>query len=156
MNAPRDVVFSIIDDLHRWSEWSPFERGDPTMKKTFEGPLSGEGASYAWNGNRAVGEGRMTITKSTPGELVSMKLEFTRPFKCSNQVIFNLKPAERGTRVRWIMEGKQNLLMKIMGLFVNMNKMIGKVFEQGLANLDRVAQAESAQSHSGQTAPAVS
>ena len=107
------------------------------MKKTFEGPSSGPGAIYAWNGNNEVGEGRMTIVESKPGELVTMKLEFSRPFKCTNEVNFKLEPSGGGTRVSWIMDGKNNFMTKAMSLFMNMDKMVGKDFEQGLANLNQ-------------------
>ena len=141
IDAPPDVVFSIINDLHKWGLWSPFER-DPNMKKTFEGAASGPGASYAWNGNNEVGEGRMTIVDSKPGELVTMKLEFTRPFKATNEVNFKLEPSAGGTQLSWIMDGKHNFIMKAMSLFMDMDKMVGKDFEQGLGNLNTVAQAE--------------
>jgi len=144
VNAPRDVVFAIINDLGQWRLWSPYDKRDPNMKKTFEGPSAGPGASYMWNGNNEVGEGRLTIVDSKPGELVTMKLEFSRPFKCTNEVNFKLAPSEGGTRVSWIMDGKNTFITKAMGIFMDMDKMVGKDFEQGLANLDTVAQAEGA------------
>ena len=143
INAPADVVFGIINDLHQWGLWSPYDKRDPNMQKTFEGASVGPGASYAWNGNKEVGEGRLTIVDCTPGELVTMRLEFTRPFACQNRVDFKLVPAADGTRVSWIMEGKNNFISKAMSLIINMDKMVGTDFEQGLANLNSVAQAKS-------------
>jgi Polyketide cyclase / dehydrase and lipid transport len=140
INAPADVVHSIINDLRQWGKWSPYDKRDPAMKKTFEGPSAGPGASYAWNGNNQVGEGRLTILQSKPGELVSMKLEFTRPFACNNQVNFILVPSGNGTRVTWAMDGKNRFMSKAMSLVMNMDKMVGKDFEQGLANLNTVVQ----------------
>lgn len=142
ISAPAEVIFSIINDLHLWSLWSPYDKRDPKMEKSFGGPLAGPGASYAWNGNNNVGAGRMTIIESKPGELISMRLEFDRPFKCDNQVKFTLEPSASGTRVSWIMDGKNNFMGKAMSLVMDMDKMIGKDFEEGLANLDAVAQAE--------------
>jgi carbon monoxide dehydrogenase subunit G len=141
ISAPRDVVFSIINDLHEWEHWSPYDKRDPNMKKTFEGSSEGPGAIYTWNGNSQVGEGRMTVLESKPGELITMRLEFFRPFKGVNQVNFKLEPSEGGTRVSWIMDGKKNFITKAMGLFMDMDNMVGKDFEQGLANLDQVASA---------------
>ena len=143
INAPAEVVFAIINDLHQWSLWSPYDKRDPHMQKTFEGAPVGPGASYAWNGNKEVGAGRLTIVESTPGELVTMQLEFTRPFACQNRVDFKLVPTAGGTRVSWIMEGKNNFISKAMSLIINMDKMVGTDFEQGLANLNAVAQAKS-------------
>jgi Polyketide cyclase / dehydrase and lipid transport len=146
INAPAEVVFSIINDLRRWGEWSPYDKRDPNMKKTFEGPSAGPGAVYTWNGNSQVGEGRLTIVESKPGELVSMRLEFSRPFKCDNQVNFRIVPSDGGTRVSWIMDGKNNFMGKFMSLIMDMDKMVGTDFEHGLANLSTVAQAEAQKS----------
>ena len=146
INAPADVVFSIINDLRRWAEWSPYDKRDPNMKKTFEGPSAGPGAIYIWNGNSQVGEGRLTIVESKPGELVSMRLEFSRPFKCDNQVNFRIVPSDGGTRVSWIMDGKNNFMGKFMSLIMDMDKMVGTDFEHGLANLNTVAHAEAQKS----------
>jgi hypothetical protein len=140
--APPDAIFAIINDLHQWGRWSPYDKRDPNMKKSFAGPSSGPGAVYEWNGNKDVGEGRLTIEESRPGELVRMKLEFTRPFKCNNQVNFKLEPSPGGTRVSWIMDGTNNFIGKLMSVFMDMDKMVGSDFEQGLANLNRVVTAE--------------
>ena len=142
VGAPAGVIHGIVNDLSQWQRWSPYDKRDPNMKKTLEGPPSGPGASYAWNGNNQVGEGRMTITESKPGELVAMRLQFSRPFKCDNKVMFTMAPAEAGTRVSWIMEGKNTFMAKAIGLLMNMDKMVGKDFEEGLKNLDGVAQAD--------------
>jgi len=142
LSAPADVVHSIINDLHRWGQWSPYDKRDPNMKKTYEGPSAGPGAIYIWNGNKQVGEGRLTIVESKPGQLVSMRLEFSRPFKCNNHVNFKIDPSDGGTRVSWIMDGKNNFMGKFMSVIMDMDKMVGSDFEQGLANLNTVAQAE--------------
>ena len=141
VGAPPPVIFAIINDLHQWGRWSPYDKRDPNMKKTFAGSARGPGAIYTWNGNNEVGEGRLTIEESKPGELVRMKLEFSRPFKATNEVNFKLEPSEGGTRVSWIMDGKNNFMTKAMSLVMNMDKMVGKEFEQGLANLNAAAQA---------------
>lgn len=141
VKAPVDVVFALINDFHQWALWSPYEKLDPDMKKTFEGPPAGPGASYAWSGNNKSGEGRMTILENKPGELITIKLEFTRPFSATNQTTFKLEPSGNGTRVSWIMEGKNTFMGKAMSAFMSMDKLLGKDFEQGLANLDAAAQA---------------
>src|SRR5262249_20680584 len=130
------------NNLREWSRWSPYDKRDPKMKKTFEGPAAGPGATYSWNGNNEVGEGRMTIVNSKPGEVVTMKLEFSRPFKGTNEVNFKLLPTAGGTQVSWIMDGKNNFVLKAMSLFMDMDKMVGKDFEVGLANLDATVRSE--------------
>ncbi len=137
--APADAIFPLINNLRQWSRWSPFEKLDPAMKKTFDGPDAGAGSDYRWVGNGKAGAGQMTIVESKMNELVAMTLEFTRPFKCHNQVQFVLAPSVKGTSVSWIMEGRNNFMAKAFSLLMNIDKMVGKDFEQGLENLEAVA-----------------
>jgi hypothetical protein len=139
IDASPEVVFAIVNNLHNWNEWSPYDKYDPNMKKTFSGPDTGPGASYAWSGNDNVGEGRMTIEESKPAELVGMKLEFIRPFAGINRVNFRIAPSEAGSRISWVMDGKNKFMSKAISLMMNMDTMVGKDFEQGLANLNKFA-----------------
>jgi uncharacterized protein YndB with AHSA1/START domain len=132
-------VFPLLNDFHQWSRWSPYEKLDPDMKRTFEGPASGPGASYAWAGNRQAGEGRMKIVEASPGQFVKIDLELQRPFPARSQATFTLFPLEGGTRVIWSMKGQNGFLGKAMSLVVDMDALVGKDFEQGLANLDKAA-----------------
>lgn len=140
MAVPASVIFPLINDLHEWKNWSPYEKLDPNLQKTFEGPSVGPGSSYIWKGNKRAGEGRSTITESKPNEFVDLKLQFIKPFASTCQVKFTLVPTAGGTNVSWILDGSNNLMGKLMSLVMNMDTMIGKDFEEGLANLDRVAQ----------------
>jgi hypothetical protein len=137
--APIDVVFDNINDLHKWEAWSPWAKMDPNAKNTFSGPVSGSGASMAWAGNNKVGEGRMTIMDSRPGERIQMKLEFFKPFKAVNTAEFTFKSEGGHTAVTWSMFGKNNFMGKAIGLVMNCDKMVGGQFEQGLASLDSVS-----------------
>jgi len=140
IHAPSATVFPLIDDFHRWPQWSPWEKLDPHMKKTFSGPPAGTGAQYAWVGNDKAGEGRMTITESKPERLVSMKLEFLKPFASTSQASFVLTPRDQTTQVEWSMEGENGFVAKAFCLVMDMDKLVGKDFEEGLANLDKLAQ----------------
>lgn len=140
--APAEVVFASLNDFHRWSDWSPWEKIDPNMKRTFEGAASGVGAIYGWTGNDEVGEGRMTITESKPAEKIGIKLEFIKPWSATNQTVFTLKPAGDKVSVTWTMSGTNGFMMKAFSMFMNMDEMVGKDFEKGLASLATVAQAE--------------
>jgi len=142
--ATPDQVFAVVNDLHRFHEWSPWQKLDPTMKVTFEGPASGVGASYTWVGNDKVGEGRMTTTEATPPGSLTQKLEFLKPFKSTSDVRFTIAPESGGSRVTWAMDGNYDYVSKIMCLFVSMDSMVGKDFESGLASLKQVAEAEPA------------
>lgn len=132
--APPERIAPHIQDLHAWEKWSPYEKLDPQMKKTFSGAERGVGASYAWEGNSKAGAGSMTITEATP-QKISIALHFTKPMRSKNTAVFELEPDGGGTRVTWTMIGPTTLLTKVMGVFMNMDKMIGRAFEEGLGKL---------------------
>lgn len=138
--APPERVFALIDDFHRWGEWSPWEKLDPAMTRTFEGPASGTGAVYAWKGNKDVGRGRMEITESTPPGRIAIKLDFIEPMESDNVTEFVLAPKDGGTEVTWTMRGPSPYLTKVMDTVVGMDRLIGKDFEAGLANMKAAAE----------------
>ena len=138
--APPAAVFPLVNDFHNWSSWSPWEKLDPELKRTYSGTQAGTGAQYAWLGNKQVGEGRMTITESRPGDLVVIKLEFIKPFTVTNTTEFTFKPDGNQTVVTWTMSGTKNFFFKAFGLFMSMDKMVGGDFERGLANMKAVVE----------------
>lgn len=144
MKAPPAVIHEFLDNFHHWGQWSPWEKIDPEMKRTYEGPESGVGAMYSWSGNKNIGSGKMTILENKPGELVVIKLEFFTPMAATNEARFVLAPADVGTRVTWSMDGPNNFMGKTMSVFMDMEKMIGGAFEQGLNDLDAASQAKAA------------
>lgn len=135
IDAPPTAVYERLVDFHRWETWSPWADIDPGMDTTYSGPDSGVGAVYEWSGNRKVGQGRMEIVEVQPDQQVVIDLRFDRPFKSQNVTRFVLSPAREGTDVTWTMEAPQTLMTKVMGLFMSMDKMIGKDFDKGLAQL---------------------
>jgi hypothetical protein len=137
--APPERIAPHIQDFHAWEKWSPYEKLDPQMKKTFSGADRGVGASYAWEGNSKAGAGRMAITGATP-QKTSIALNFTKPMRSENTAEFTLDPDGTGTRVTWTMIGPKNLLMKVMGVFMNMDKMIGQAFDEGLGKLKELVE----------------
>src|SRR5215218_3362800 len=92
IGAPPDVVFEQVNDFHKWRAWSPWEKLDPLQRRTYEGAQAGRGAVYAWIGNKKVGQGRMTIVESLPGELIRLRLEFLKPFAATNMAEFTFEP----------------------------------------------------------------
>ncbi|TGP21985.1 MULTISPECIES: SRPBCC family protein [unclassified Mesorhizobium] len=140
INAPVEAIFPLINDFKRWPEWSPFEKLDPNMKRTLSGAESGKGAAYAWEGNSKAGKGRMEIVNAVPSSLVSMKLDFEKPFRANNSVDFTLAPSDGNTTVTWAMRGGRPFIAKLMGLFMNFDALIGKDFEAGLDNLKRATE----------------
>jgi cbb3-type cytochrome oxidase subunit 3 len=140
INAAPDTIFPLLDDFQRWPEWSPWEGKDPAMKRTYTGAPAGMGAIYAWRGNRKVGAGRMEIIETSPPLRLAIDLHFLKPFEARNKAEFHLEPAGPATRVTWAMHGRSHPMMKTMGLFMNMDQMIGRDFATGLANLKRVSE----------------
>ena len=135
MRATPDRIFPHIADFHRWAAWSPYERLDPAMRKTHSGAASGPGAVYEWEGNSKVGKGRMEVMQATPPTRATVKLDFEKPFVAHNTATFALVPAGDGTDVTWAMHGTSPMMMRVMGVFMNMDNLIGRDFETGLANL---------------------
>jgi hypothetical protein len=141
--APAPVVFTKVNDLHTWQEFSPWAKMDPNAKVAFAGPAAGEGASFTWAGNNQVGEGTMTVIESRPAERVRFRLDFLKPFKSTSEALFTFEPDGAGTRVTWTMTGRNNFMFKAVGLFIDCDKMIGPQFEQGLANLKTLSETKS-------------
>jgi len=143
IKAPPEKIQAQLSDFRGWQAWSPWEKLDPAMKRNFSGAEKGKGATYAWQGNGNVGEGRMEITESTP-QKVAMDLDFVKPFEAHNKVTFTLAPvagtAGDSTEVTWSMVGPVPYVAKIVHVFIDMDRMVGGQFESGLANLKTVAE----------------
>jgi hypothetical protein len=141
INAPAAAVFPHVNDLHKWDAWSPWAKLDPNAKVGFEGPQAGKDAVFTWSGNDSIGEGRMTIVESRPADLVSIKVDFTRPFAGTSTSEFAFKPDGNGTAVTWTMSEHHDFIAKAMCLIMNGQKMMGGEMEKGLAQLKSVAEA---------------
>lgn len=141
VDASPSTLHGLIDDFHRWPDWSPWEELDPTMTRIYGGADRGVGATYSWSGNRKAGSGSMVITESVPGQKVVLDLAFLKPFKAQNVTTFLLEPSGAGATVRWQMTGKKNWFFKVFGFVFSMDKMVGKDFERGLAKLKAAAEA---------------
>lgn len=139
IQAPAEKVQPFIADFHRWAEWSPWEKLDPAMKRSFGGPPAGVGSTYAWQGNKDVGSGRMEVKAATP-QRVSIQLDFIEPIEGHNTTDFLLAPKGDGTEVRWVMTGPATFLTRLIGVFASMDSMVGPDFEKGLAQLKAAAE----------------
>lgn len=140
INAPPERIFPLLNNFHNWARWSPWEKIDPAMSRDYGGPESGVGSFYAWLGNSKAGQGRMEITESTPPSHIRLNLDFLKPFKASNVTEFDLTPEGDSTELKWSMYGPSTFATKVMMIFTTMDKMVGKDFEQGLANLKRAVE----------------
>ncbi|MDP4302116.1 SRPBCC family protein [Leptothrix discophora] len=137
--APAATLHALVDDFHRWVDWSPWEDRDPALRREYGGAPHGTGARYAWSGNRQVGRGEMTITRSVPARSIELKLDFLAPFEAHNVGAFTFEPVAGGTRVVWVMEGPASFANKLMGLLLDIDRMVGRDFERGLQRLEALA-----------------
>jgi uncharacterized protein YndB with AHSA1/START domain len=140
VQAPADRVFALVNDFHRWSAWSPYEKMDPAMTRTYGGQASGIGATYQWAGNSKVGAGRMEILEATSPSRIAIKLDFIKPFEGHNAAEFTMDPHAGATKVVWAMRGSMPFVAKVMSLFLNMDRLVGKDFESGLANIKLIVE----------------
>lgn len=138
-----DAILPLISNFHRWADWSPYEKLDPAMTRAYAGAPSGPGAVYTWKGNGKAGAGRMEITDVSPSA-VTIQLDFEKPFRASNVTQFIVQPQGSGTRVTWSMEGPSAFVTRLMGIFMDLDGMIGRDFETGLANLKTLAEGQAA------------
>ncbi|EMJ91890.1 SRPBCC family protein [Leptospira alstonii] len=135
MNAEPERIFALLNDYHNWPSWSPWEKLDPGMKRSYSGSSSGLGSVYEWEGNSEVGKGRMEIIESKSPSTIKMRLDFLSPFEAHNTAEFTFAVKDGKTHVTWAMYGPNELISKVMGLFCDMDQMIGKDFETGLNNI---------------------
>jgi len=140
IRAPADRVFVLINDFKQWEAWSPWEKKDPSMKRSYSANTAGKGATYAWEGNKDVGQGSMEISEAMAPARIRLKLDFVKPFEAHNTVTFTLTPQGDGTAVNWAMEGPTPYFAKIIHVFMNMDAMVGRDFEAGLASLKTLAE----------------
>src|SRR3954462_10487115 len=135
VKAPPDKIFGLINDFHQWGTWSPYEQKDPAMKRTYGGTERGKGAVYAWDGDKNVGSGRMEILEASAPQKIVIKLDFFKPFEGHNTAEFTMLPQGGGTHVTWVMHGPARFMTRLIQIFMNLDNMIGRDFETGLANL---------------------
>ena len=140
INAPADKIFPLINDYRNWGSWSPYEHVDPDMQRTFSGPPSGRGSVYEWRGNKNIGHGRMEILDTVPPSKVVIKLDFFSPFEAHNLAEFTMQPKGNATNVTWAMHGPVPFMAKIIHMFMNMDRMVGGQFQQGLVSMKAVAE----------------
>jgi hypothetical protein len=140
IRAAPEEIFAILSDFRNWADWSPWEKLDPSMEKTWQGTSSGVGAVYAWAGNSKVGQGRMEIMEASAPNRLLIKLDFFKPFEAHNMTEYSLETTGDSTEVSWAMYGPNRFFSKIMGLFFSMDRMVGGQFEEGLARLQALAE----------------
>jgi uncharacterized protein YndB with AHSA1/START domain len=139
IKAPPEKIFPFVNDFHRWMTWSPWEKMDVELKRSYGGADSGKGATYGWEGKKA-GTGGMAIIEAKPSSKILIKLDFIKPFEAHNTAEFTFTPQGDGTRVDWAMFGPNIFMARLMSTVINTDKLIGKDFERGLAALKAAAE----------------
>jgi hypothetical protein len=145
IQAPPEEIAALIGDFHRWGAWSPYEKLDPAMQRSYSGAANGKGAVYEWAGNGKAGQGRMEIADTSPSN-ITIQLDFLKPFQCRNTAEFTLEAKGDSTNVTWAMHGAQSNFCKLMSIFFNMDRLIGKDFEAGLDNMKAIAEGQAQRS----------
>ncbi|TWT11479.1 SRPBCC family protein [Reyranella sp. CPCC 100927] len=140
IKAPPEKIFALLNDFHRYGEWSPYEKLDADMKRVHSGAPSGKGAAYAWESSGKAGIGRMEITESSPTSKIQINLDFVKPFTAHNKVEYTLQTKGDATEVTWAMYGDSPYISKLMGVFFNFDKLVGDDFETGLATIKTIAE----------------
>jgi uncharacterized protein YndB with AHSA1/START domain len=140
INASPEAIFALINDFHNWIRWAPQDREDPSMMRTFSGPPSGVGSISDWESTGSAGKGRMSITEASPPTKISIKVDFVKPFEAHNLNQFTLDPDGSSTKVTWTMQGTNVYMTKVMSVFVNLDRLMGKHFESGLGDLKAIAE----------------
>jgi uncharacterized protein YndB with AHSA1/START domain len=140
INAPPENIFPLINDFRKWEPWSPWEKVDPAIKRSYSGAASGKGAVYEWRGNKNIGQGRMEIVESSPPSKIKLIIDFIKPFEAHNTIEFTLIPQGGSTLVTQAMYGPSPFISKMMSIFCSMDKMVGKKYEEGLANLKAISE----------------
>lgn len=139
IKAPPEKILAVLDDFKRWQEWSPWEGLDPAMQRQYSVVSKGVGATYTWTGNSDVGSGRMEIVKLTEKQML-IALTFMEPMEAHHMAEFKLATRDDVTEVTWAMYGGNSWPCRIMQVFVSMDSMVGKDFENGLARLKSVSE----------------
>jgi len=148
------AVYEQVNDFHKWDAWSPWAKLDPNAKVEFEGPASGEGSKFSWDGNSNVGTGSMTIVESKPNDVVRIKLEFIRPMAGVCDTTMKVDPKGDETTLTWTMAGQNSFPAKVMSLFMDCEKMCGDMFTEGLENMRKIVEQPASGTESNPTAPA--
>src|SRR5580698_8761611 len=140
ITAPAERIFPLINDFHQWVAWSPWENKDAAMQRSYDGQASGKGAVYGWEGNKNVGSGRMEILEASTPSKILIRLDFFTPFEGHNTAEFTIQPQGGASHVNWVMRGPASFMSKLMQVFINLDRMIGKDFEAGLSSLKTLSE----------------
>ncbi len=145
INAPVELVFNHIKYWRQWQAWSPWATKDSTIRVTIEGVDGEEGSVYKWKGNpKTTGSGEMINTGLTNMEELNYKIKFKEPWESEAEGYIRVVKQDAATKVTWAFFGDSRFPENVFLLFMNMDKAVGKDFEEGLMLLKNITERESA------------
>jgi uncharacterized protein YndB with AHSA1/START domain len=134
IHASPAELFPFINDPRLIQRWNPFMESDPAVRVSYGGTREGKDAQWSWEGKKA-GIGTATIVSSDPYRRVDLRLDFRKPFHVTNHGSYQLIPRGDATEVVWTVE-ETALIPRILSSFVNLERVIGGIFDKGLAKLE--------------------
>lgn len=140
IDALPSEIFPYIGKLKMAEKWSPYEKIDPDMQKTFTGEDGAPGAKMEFVGNSEVGSGSIEILKVRPYQFVDLRLTMTKPMYSTSHVQYRLEKVGEKTRFIWSMAGKNSFLFKLIGLFVDVEEMVESQFKEGQSVLKKLVE----------------
>ena len=143
INKPTHEVFNYLKYIKNQDEWSPWKKKDPNMKQEFTGTDATVGFVSRWEGNKDVGTGEQEITKITENKYVESQLRFFKPWKSQSDAYLTTRSVgDNATEVVWGFKGVNKPPSNIFFLFFNMDKTVGKDFEEGLNDLKQILESK--------------
>lgn len=142
IDAPKSLLYDKVNDYKNWPEFSPWLEQEPSASITYGSKTIGEGATYSWEGD-ILGKGSMTTLETVENKSISQNIEFIEPFEASSHIGWDFETAEKGTKVTWSMEGKQDFITKFFTVFMgSIEEQTGPDYERGLFKLDSIVKAD--------------
>lgn len=143
INATADKIFPYLNSSKLAEKWGPWLEVDPDSKMTYSGPDDGVGSKANWDGGKQLGTGSATIVESIPNQKVGIKLEYVAPMNMTQDSEYLISQNGNQSVVVWKVQGKNNFMGRLMCVFMNMDKMVGGMFEKGLNNLKNLVEKSS-------------
>ncbi|MDO5969841.1 SRPBCC family protein [Flavivirga aquimarina] len=139
INKPLPEVFQYLKHIKNQDDWSPWKKKDPNMKQEFIGNDGNIGFIVKWEGNKDVGLGEQEITNIVENESVVSRLRFFKPWKSESDALLKVEDVGNGnTKVTWGFSGINKIPANIFMMFYNVDKHVGKDFEEGLTSLKKI------------------
>jgi hypothetical protein len=135
IQASPETIFPWINHSKKADSWMPWKDSDPGVTMTYSGPEEGVGSKSSWDSKGQMGTGEALVVESVPNTRVKTQLTYSKPFVMSQMAEMSLAPGANGTTVKWSVEGENTFFFRVLGTFMDCDKMIGGEFEKGLAKL---------------------